>query len=88
VADRDELVRATDRPIRWRGYRADGWRARRRGWRVDRRIVAEDRFVEIVEVRSWLDPELLDEDVAGVAVGLKRVGLAAAAIQREHQLRV
>ena len=37
---------------------------------------------------AGLDPELLDEDLARVAVGLQRVGLAAAAIQREHQLRV
>ena len=44
--------------------------------------------MEVVQLGAWLDPELLDEDLAGVAVGLQRVGLAAAAVQREHQLRV
>jgi hypothetical protein len=50
--------------------------------------VGQDGFVEVVEVGAWLDPELLDEHLAGVAVGLERVCLAAAATQREHQLRV
>ena len=44
--------------------------------------------MEVVELGAGLDPELVDEDVAGVAVGLERVGLAAAAIQGEHQVRV
>ena len=61
---------------------------RRGGWRVERGIVREDRLVEVVQLGARLDPELLDEDLAGVPVGLQRVGLAAAAIQREHQLRV
>ena len=60
----------------------------RGGWRVERGVVGEDRLVEVMELGARLDPELLDEDLAGVAVGLQRVGLAAAAIQREHQLRV
>ena len=50
--------------------------------------MGEDRLVEVVQLGARLDPELLDEDLAGVAVGLQRVGLAAAAVQREHQLRV
>ena len=41
-----------------------------------------------MQLGARLDPELFDEHLAGVAVGLQRVGLAAAAIQREHQLRV
>ena len=44
--------------------------------------------MEVMELGARLDPELLDEHLARVAVGLQRVGLAAAAIQREHQLRV
>ena len=51
-------------------------------------VVGEDRLVELVELGARLDPELLDEHLAGVAVGLQRVGLAAAAVEREHQLRV
>ena len=87
LADRHELARATDRPIRRRGQRADAWEPRRRGRRVDRGVVGEDRVVEVVELGARFDPELLDEDLAGVAVGLQRVGLAAAAVEREHQLR-
>jgi hypothetical protein len=34
-----------------------------------------------------LDPELLDERGARVAVGLERLGLAACSVEREHQLR-
>ena len=48
----------------------------------------EDRLVEFVQLGSRLEPELFDEDVAGVAVGCQRVRLAAAAVEREHQLRV
>ena len=51
-------------------------------------ILGEDRLVEVVEFGARFDPELLDEDLAGVAIGLQRVGLAAAAIEREHQLGV
>ena len=50
--------------------------------------MGEDRLVELVQLGAGLDPELLDEHLARVAVGLQRVGLAAAAVQREHQLRV
>ena len=41
-----------------------------------------------LELGTWLDPELLHEDLARMTVGLQSVGLTAAAIQREHQLRV
>ena len=98
LADRCELVLATDRAIRRRRQRAvasapDARRARavgrpRRGGGIERGVVGEDRLVEVMQLGSWLDPELLDEDLARVAVGLQRVGLAAAAVQREHQLRV
>ena len=40
------------------------------------------------ELLAGLDPELSDEDAAGLAIGVERVRLAAAAIQGEHQLRV
>ena len=48
--------------------------------------MGENRLVEVMELGAWFDPELVDEHLAGVAVGLERVGLAATAIQREHQL--
>jgi hypothetical protein len=50
--------------------------------------VGEDRLVEVMELGARLDPELLDEHLARMAVGLECVGLAAASVQREHQLSV
>jgi hypothetical protein len=49
-------------------------------------VACEDCLVEFVEFGARLDTELLDEDVAGVAVGLECIGLAAAAVEREHQV--
>ena len=44
--------------------------------------------MEVVQLYARLDPELLDEDLACLAISLQRIALAAAAVQREHQLRV
>ena len=82
---------ATDRPIRRRRQRAAPDRRLAPAARAAASSAGswrEDRLVEVVQLGARLDPELLDEHLAGVAVGLQRVGLAAAAIQREHQLRV
>ena len=102
LADGVELAPATNGPIRRRrqpvvAERAHAGRSavpsvRRwrgcRGWRIENQVVSENCLLEVVELGAGLDPELVDEDVAGVAVGLERVGLAAAAIQGEHQVRV
>jgi hypothetical protein len=50
-------------------------------------ILREDRALQLAQALSRLDPELLDELAPGVLVGLERVGLAVASVQREHQLR-
>ena len=50
--------------------------------------MGEDLPVELGELGSGLDPELLDEHLARPSIGLQRIGLAPAAVQREHQLRV
>ncbi len=52
----------------------------------DRRVVGEDRFLQPPELRPRLEPELLGEDAPGLLERLERVGLAAAAVEREHQL--
>ena len=53
---------------------------------VERRVLAQDRLVHALQLSAGLDAGVLDEDLAGVAVDLERLGLPSAAIQREHQL--
>ena len=58
-----------------------------RGRQVQPRVLGENRLLELPQALARLDPELVGQGAAGVAVGLQRVGLAVAAVQREHQLR-
>ena len=55
--------------------------------RVELRVLRQDRVLEGAQLGARLDADLLDERAPGAAVGLERVRLAAAAVQREHQLR-
>ena len=57
------------------------------GRQVQPRVLGENRLLELPQALARLDPELVGQRAAGVAVGLQRVGLAVAAVQREHQLR-
>ena len=50
-------------------------------------VLAEDRGLELAELRAGIDAELLDEGLARGAVGGERVRLAARAVEREHELR-
>ncbi len=59
----------------------DSRRACRRG-----DVVAQDRRLERAQLRRGLDAEPVDERLVGGAIGLERLGLAAAAVQREHLL--
>ena len=52
-----------------------------------RLVLAEDRGLELAELGAGIDAELLDERLARGAVGGERVGLAARAVEREHELR-
>ena len=52
-----------------------------------RRVLREDRALELAQPVTRLDPQLLDELAAGVLVDLQRVGLAVAAVEGEHELR-
>ncbi len=52
-----------------------------------RLVLAEDRGLELAELRAGVDAELLDERLARAAVGGERVRLPAGAVEREHQLR-
>ena len=53
---------------------------------VEGGVLAQDRLLELLQRPARLDPELLRQRPPGVPVGLERVGLPAAAIEREHQL--
>ena len=55
---------------------------------LERRVLGEDRGLQALELRARVQAEVLDQDVAGAAVGVERVGLAAGAVEGEHQLRV
>ena len=59
---------------------------RRRRDPDERALLAEDRAVERLQLRAGLDAELLDERPARVVVGRERLRLAAAAVERQHQL--
>ena len=49
-------------------------------------ILAQDRLLELAQGGARLEAELLDERAARVLVGRERVGLAAGAVEREHEL--
>ena len=57
-------------------------------WRreVQGGVLPQDRLLELAQLSAGLDAELVDEHLAGRAVDLKRLGLAAATVQAEHQL--
>ncbi len=72
VEDRREL------PLWWR---RDLRRTR------ERLVLAEDRRLEVAQLWTRLDAELLDERVARIPVCRQRVGLPALPVEGEHQLR-
>src|SRR5262249_57037155 len=53
---------------------------------VERRVLLEDRALELAQRVAGLDPELLHERPARALVDGERVGLSPGAVQREHQL--
>ena len=72
--------------------RQDGGPSLERVWQliarwIQLRVLREDRVLERAQLGTGLDPDLFDQGAAGAAVGLECVGLATAAVEREHQLR-
>jgi hypothetical protein len=57
------------------------------GRQVERRILAEDRLLQLAQLPPRLDAELLNEHSARVVVDLERLRVTTRAIQGEHQLR-
>ena len=50
-------------------------------------VLAENRGLELAQLRAGIDAKLLDEGLACSAVGSERVRLATRAVEREHELR-
>ena len=59
-----------------------------RGGQIERRILGEDALVQLPEPGARLDPDPVDERRARVAVGLERLRLPPATVEREHPLAV
>src|SRR5439155_11586635 len=59
-------------------------------WRAPSRLQApilpEDRALELLQLPARLDPELVHERLARLAVEVECFGLTAGAVQRQHQL--
>jgi hypothetical protein len=76
------LVRNVDehRPFRCLRLAAGG-----RYVHVERRVLPEDRPLELLQRRARLEPEFVDEDLARVAVDVERLRLPARAVERRHE---
>ena len=55
---------------------------------VEARVLGEDLLLQALELGARLDPDLLDQGLARLAVGIERLRLAPVAIEGEHALRV
>jgi hypothetical protein len=55
---------------------------------VERWVVGEDGCVQALQWLAGVDAELAGEQVADAPVGGERLGLPAAAVQRQHELAV
>ena len=53
---------------------------------VQRQVLSEDRPLELPKRPTRLEPQLVDEAIAGGVVSLEGVGLAAGSVQSEHEL--
>ena len=54
--------------------------------RLERRVLDQDRALQLLQGRARLDPELVDEQPARLLVHLQRLRLTAGAVESEHQL--
>ena len=59
-----------------------------RDQQVEGRVLGQDGLFQPLQADAGLDPELVDQDLAGRPVGGQGVGLAARAVQGQHQLAV
>lgn len=54
---------------------------------AERRVLNEDGALELLHLERGLEPELVVEELPRAPVDVKALGLAAAAVEGEHQLR-
>ena len=83
-AELAQLALAADERRRLGGEVAR-WRAGHERGRRQRRAVAQHVGLQLAQRRAGLEAELLDHDPAPVAVGVERLRLPSAAVQRQHQ---
>src|SRR6516162_4725981 len=55
---------------------------------AEARVLAEDRLLQLLQLRSWVEAELLLQGTTEAPIRRERVGLAAAAVERQHELAV
>jgi hypothetical protein len=85
AGQRGELALATDEHAR-RVRRAA--LLGRRCVELERGVLPQERLVELLELPAGFDAELLDEHRPRRPVGVESLGLAAASVERQHQLSV
>ena len=56
--------------------------------RVETRVLGQDLLLQALELGARLDPDLFDQGLARLAVGIEGLRLAPVAIEGEHALRV
>ena len=56
-----------------------------RRFEIERRVLPEDRPLQLLERRARLDPELVDEGPARILVGVQGLRLPTRPVQRRHQ---
>jgi hypothetical protein len=81
LGDCDQL-RNSARVLQRDENRAQGCRERP----IERRVLAKNVLLELLERRTRLDPEFRDEFLSRPAIDVEGFGLATVAIEREHQL--
>jgi hypothetical protein len=81
-ADRRDFSVAADEARQWEWKAGDRWAASR-GWG---HVLAKDRRLQVAELRSGLDSELLDERAPGPVVRRQRIRLTPRAVQGKHQV--
>src|SRR5581483_8517513 len=63
-----------------------GW-GQGRGRGVESRILTENRGLQLLQLPSGLDPDLLDQQPSSVQILLERVSLTPGPVERQHQVR-
>ena len=59
---------------------------RRLRFEIERRVLRQDGDLQLLQVRSGIEAQLLEQLLACPVVGGQRVGLPPGAVQRQHQL--